>query len=218
MFLCSAQGRDMKISFAEFALPQSGAVVVGVWEGGELTGPARRVDEATGGAVSRAVAAAARFHGKKNELIPIIGPPELKVSRVVVAGLGKPDAVDDRLMQDLGGNLLAHLNGAGETEAVFAIELGEATKLKPAEAAAQLAFGARLRAYRFDKYRTKQKPELKPSLAAITVATDAAGEAKKAFRALGAIAEAVAFTRDLVSEPANELYPENMAERTAGLA
>src|SRR4051794_29678213 len=136
----------MKISFAEFALPQSGAVVVGAWEDRVLTGPARRLDEATGGAVSRAVAAAARFHGKKNEIVPIIGPPELKISRIVVAGLGKPEGVDQRLLQDLGGNLVAHLNGAGETEAVFAIELGESAKLKPAETAAQLAFGAALRA------------------------------------------------------------------------
>ena len=72
----------MKISFSEFALPRSGAVVVGIWEERVLTEPARRLDEATGGAVSRAVGAAARFHGKKNELLPIIGPPELKLSRI----------------------------------------------------------------------------------------------------------------------------------------
>src|SRR3954471_12590385 len=147
----------MKISFAKFALPQSGAVVVGVWEDRVLTGPARRLDEATGGAVSRAVAAAARFHGKKNELIPIIGPPKLPLSRIVVAGLGKPEAVDARLLQDLGGNLVAHLNGAGESEAIFAIDPGDGAAgtpgVKPGEAAAQLAFGAALRAYRFDKYR-----------------------------------------------------------------
>ena len=208
----------MKISFAEFAVPQSGAIVVGAWEERVLTEPARHLDEATGGAISRAVAAAARFHGKKNELLPIIGPPELRVSRIVVVGLGKPDAADERLLQDLGGSLVAHMNGAGETEAVFALDLRDAVKLKPAQAAAQLAFGAQLRSYRFDKYRTKQKPEQKPSLEIITVATGAPGDAKKAHRSLGAVAEAVAFTRDLVSEPANELYPESMAERAGGLA
>jgi leucyl aminopeptidase len=115
----------MKIRFAEFALPPKGAVVVGAWEDRVLTEPARRLDEATGGAVSRAVAAAARFHGKKNELVPIIGPPNLGASRIVVAGLGKPEAADERLLQDLGGNLVAHLNSAGEIEAVFAIDLGD---------------------------------------------------------------------------------------------
>jgi leucyl aminopeptidase len=208
----------MDIRFAEFSLPQSGAVVVGVWEERVLTASARRLDEATGGAVVRAVAAAPRFHGKKNELVPLIGPPGLPVSRIVVVGLGKPEAVDARMLEDLGGNLVAHLNGAGETEASFAIDLGDGAPMKPAEGAARLAFGAALRAYRFDKYRTRQKPEQKPSLAAITVTAPAPDQAKKAYRALGAAADSVAFTRDLVSEPANELYPESMAERAAALA
>ena len=207
----------MKISFAEFALPRSGAVVVGVWEERGLTAPARQLDEATGGAVARAVAAAPRFHGKKNELLAIVGPPGLALSRIVVAGLGKPEAIDQRLLQDLGGTLVAHLNGAGESAAIFAVDPGDGAKLKPEEAAAHLAFGAQLRAYRFDKYRTTQKPEQKPSLASLTVATAAADGATKAYRALGATAEAVAFTRDLVSEPANTLYPETLAEAAASL-
>ncbi|TMK25794.1 MAG: leucyl aminopeptidase [Alphaproteobacteria bacterium] len=208
----------MDIRFAEFSLPQSGAVVVGVWEDRALTGPARRLDEATQGAVARAVAAAPRFHGKKNELVPVIGPPGLPVSRIVLAGLGKPKAIDARLLEDLGGTLAAHLNSAGESEATFAVDLGDGAPVKPAEAAARLAYGAALRSYRFDKYRTKQKPEQKPSLSSITVSAASPGEAKQAYQALGAAAEAVAFTRDLVSEPANELYPESMAERAAALA
>ena len=208
----------MDIRFAEFSLPQSGAVVVGVWEDRALTGPARRLDEATQGAVARAVAAAPRFHGKKNELVPVIGPPGLPVSRIVLVGLGKPRAIDARLLEDLGGTLAAHLNSAGESEATFAVDLGDGAPVKPAEAAARLAYGAALRSYRFDKYRTKQKPEQKPSLSSITVSAASPGEAKQAYQALGAAAEAVAFTRDLVSEPANELYPESMAERAAALA
>src|SRR5437588_775971 len=207
----------MKIRFAEFVLPRSGAVIVGAWEDRTLTAAARRLDEETGGAVSRAVAAAPRFHGKKNELIPIIGPPNLPLSRIVVAGIGKPDAVDPRLLQDLGGTLVAHLNGAGESEATFALDLGDAASVKPADAAAHLAFGAELRSYRFDKYRTKQKPEQKPSLTRIAVATEAAGAAREAYRALGATAQAVFFTRDLVSEPANTIYPETLAEEAARL-
>src|SRR5436305_13172445 len=98
----------MDIRFAEFSLPQSGAVVVGVSEERVLTASARRLDEATGGAVARAVAAAARFHGKKNELVPVVGPPGLPLSRIVLAGLGKPEAVAARLFEDLGCYLTAH--------------------------------------------------------------------------------------------------------------
>ena len=97
----------MKISFTEPELPRCGAVVVGVWEGKVLTPAARRLDEAAAGAITRALAAASRFSGKKDELLPIIGPANLSVSRIVLAGLGKPESPDSRSFQQLGGNLVA---------------------------------------------------------------------------------------------------------------
>jgi leucyl aminopeptidase len=208
----------MKISFAEPDQPQSGAVVVGVWEEGVLTPAARRLDEATAGAITRGLSAAPRFGGKKNELLAIIGPANLSVTRIVLAGLGKPDSTDSRALQQLGGNLVAHLNGAGEKEAMFAIEIGEGAPMRQAEAAAELAFGAQLRSYRFDKYKTRQKPEQKPSLNHVTVATTASNAAQRAYKPLERTAEAVFFARDLVSEPANVIYPETLAAQAAKLA
>ncbi|HEU0218901.1 MAG TPA: leucyl aminopeptidase [Stellaceae bacterium] len=208
----------MKISFSEFEPPRAGAIVVGVWEGGELTAPGRALDETTDGALTRALAASPKFRGKRNELVPVIAPPNLSVSRIVLAGLGKPEAVDARGFEDLGGTLLAHLNGVGETAGMFAIDPGDAAAVQPGNAAAHLALGAALRAYRFDKYRTTEKPERKPSLATLTVASSAASAARHAYKDLAATADAVAFTRDLVSEPANVIYPETLAEQAAGLA
>ena len=207
----------MKTSFAKFAIPQSGAAVVGVWEEGGLTPSARQLDEATGGAIGRALAAAPRFRGGKNDLLAIVGPPKVTLSRIVLAGLGKPDALDLRLLQNLGGRLVAHLNGAGESTAAIAVDLGGEAKVEQAAAAANVAYGAALRAYRFDRYRTKQKPDQKPTLAAVTVMSPEPEAARKAYSPLGATAEAVAFTRDLVSEPANILYPETLAEQALGL-
>jgi len=208
----------MKISFAEPDLPRSGAVVVGVWEEGTLTPAARRLDEATGGAIARAISAAPRFLGKKDELLPIVGPPNLSVSQIVLAGLGKPDSADARSIEQLGGNLVAHLNRAGETQATFSLELGRDAPIGPAAAAAQLALGAQLRSYRFDKYKTKEKPERKPSLTDLTVMTTGAAAAQRAFQPLQKTADAVFFTRDLVSEPANVIYPETLAGQAERLA
>jgi leucyl aminopeptidase len=208
----------MKISFAEFEPPRAGAVVVGIWEEGALTAPARQLDEASGGAITRALAASPRFKGKRNELMPIIAPANLSASRIVLAGLGKPEAVDARSLEDLGGTLVAHLNGVGETAATFAIDVGDAADLAPGVAAVHLGLGAALRAYRFDKYRTTERPEKKPSLATLTIAGPATAAAKRAYKSLAATAEAVAFTRDLVSEPANVIYPETLAAQAAGLS
>jgi leucyl aminopeptidase len=207
----------MKISFAEPHQPCSGAVVVGVWEDRALTPGAKLLDEATSGAITRALSAAARFAGKKDELLPIIGPANLSVSRIVLAGLGKPETPDGRSMQQLGGKLYAHLNGAGETDATFAIEVGEMSSIGEADAAAQLAFGAQLRSYRFDKYRTKQKPEQKASLTNLTVTTTDAVAAQRAYAPLDEAAEAVFLTRDLVSEPPNVIYPETLAAQAEKL-
>jgi leucyl aminopeptidase len=202
----------MKIRFSEPSEPRSGAVVVGVWEDGTLTPAARKLDEATAGAVRRALAAAPRFKGKKDEWLPIIGPPQLALTRILLAGLGAPGSLDARRLRELGGGLVAQLNAAGESEATLLIEPGAESPIGEAEAAAELAFGARLRAYRFDKYRTKEKPEKKPSLQRLTVASASVAAAQRAHRPLEKVAEAVAFARDLVSEPANVIYPETLAE------
>ena len=207
----------MKIIFAEPDLPRSGAAVAGIWEERVLTPAARRLDEATDGAISRALASAARFSGKKAELLPIVAPAKLPLSRIVLAGLGKPEQAEARLFEELGGALAAHLNGAGESEATVAVDTAEGMPIDAAEAAAAVAFGTLLRSYRFDKYKTKQKPEQKPSLVQLTVSTDKLNAAERAYRPLEQTADAVFFTRDLVSEPANVIYPETLAERARTL-
>jgi len=208
----------MKISFAEPELPRSGALVVGIWEGKALTPAARRLDEATAGVIAHALSAPSRFTGKTDELLPIVAPPSVSVSRIVLAGLGKPESADSRSLQQLGGNLLAHLNAAGEEEATIMIDVADAASLGQAEAAAEIAFGAQLRSYRFDRYKTKQKPEQKASLAHLTVAANGASAMKRAYQPLEKTAEAVFLTRDLVSEPANVIYPETLAAEAERLA
>src|SRR6202140_4192370 len=132
----------MKISFAEFEPPHSGAVAVGVWEEGNLTSPARQLDEASAGAITRALAASPRFHGKRNELVPVVGPANLAANRIVVVGLGKPEAFDRRAAEDIGGALVAHLNSVGVSEATIGLDIGDAASIKPTEAASHLALGA----------------------------------------------------------------------------
>jgi len=118
----------------------------------------------------------------------------------------------------VGGRIQAHLAGTGETEAAVLVDKIKGAKLAPHDIAANLAFGARLRSYRFDKYLTKEKPEDKPSLKTLNLAVPAAARARKAFEPLARIADGVFFTRDLVSEPANVIYPESLAAAAKTLA
>jgi leucyl aminopeptidase len=201
----------MKVVFAAPTQPKSGTIVVGVLEDRKLSPTGVVLDKASGGALKRAMASS-RFTGRKDEVLGVLAPTQLAVGRVLLVGLGKPAALSASTLQNLGGQVVAHLNSVGETAAAVALDRFDGMKVKPSEAAANFAFGARLRAYRFDKYRTKEKPDQKPSLAALTIMTRDEAAAARAFAPLEKIAEGVFLTRDLVSEPANIIYPETLAE------
>jgi leucyl aminopeptidase len=138
------------------------------------------------------------------------------VSRIMLIGVGKPKPGDRSVRQNRGGVILNALNAVGEQNAAFFVNAfkGRDTAL----AAADLAYGARLRSYRFDKYLTKEKPEQKPSMKELTFLVDGPKAAEKEFEPLDKIADGVFFTRDLVSEPANIIYPETLAAEAKKLA
>ncbi len=210
----------MDISFAPIILPTTGAIVIGVTE--ELTlrsDTARTIDSKTAGALSR-VLSLGRFKGKKGEFLTLQALPGLEADAVMLVGLGKHEAKDwnENRITHCGGTIASHLNSAKIKEAAIIIEQPEDQAVSPAEEAAHLALGAVLRSYRFDKYRTKEKPEDRPTLKHVTFLLDAHTQAEAAFATLKSIADGVYLTRDLVSEPPNVLYPETLAERCAALS
>ncbi len=76
----------------------------------------------------------------------------------------------------------------------------------------------RLRAYSFDRYKTKRKEgEEKPSEVEVTIAVANVAPVRKAYAAREAVANGVDFARDLVNEPANVLFPEEFADRALTL-
>lgn len=206
----------MKIAFAKPQVPTEGAVIVGALDGKTLTPTAKMLDEQSQGALSRAIAAS-RFEGKKDQVLTVLAPAGLAVNRVVLVGLGKAEAIDALAAQAFGGQGLAQVLTSGDAAVALACDAIDGMRIGAAEFAAHAAFGARLRSYRFDKYFTKEKKEDKPSVKKLTVLTDAAG-AKAAFAPLDKVADGVFLTRDVVSEPANVITPETLAEEAKKLA
>ncbi|HLY56596.1 MAG TPA: leucyl aminopeptidase [Stellaceae bacterium] len=206
----------MKIAFAGPGVPKAGTIVVGVADDRTLTAPAAALDRQTGGALTRAMTAS-RFTGKRDQFLSILAPANLSAGRVLLAGLGKLDAVDALQLEALGGGVHAQLAATGETEAAVLLDGLDLPKIAADRAAAAVAFGCRLRSYRFDKYRTRLESDKKPALAKLTVHGPAAAAAKKAFATLDAVADGVFETRDLVSEPGNVVYPETLAAQAREL-
>ena len=193
----------LDIAFARSTLPKSGALVLLVHEGEKPSGLWQQVDEATGGAIARALEVA-EFKGGKGKSVSILAPGA-NLNRVIVIGLGKPAEITDRVLNEAGGAAAAALT----REAAAAVSAGTLT---PAQAA-DVALGAVLKAYRFDRYRTKEKAEDKPKLTKLSILTSDLPKARAAWTTGKAVAEGVFLTRDLVSEPPNVLNPAEMAER-----
>ncbi|WP_366555523.1 leucyl aminopeptidase [Aquibaculum sediminis] len=205
----------MRISFAAPELPTDGSLAVLVPENGKPVGMLAQLDTAMNGALARLLEGS-RFKGKKGQLTELQAPRGLKLDRLVLVGVGKADKASALEFEAAGGTLAAHLNGAGVSDAMLLVDIA-GSELSAAEQAAHTAYGALLRNYRFDKYRTKEEKEKKLSLSALEVRCAEQEAAQQAFAALEPVAGGVFTTRNLVSEPANVLYPESFVERAKEL-
>lgn len=202
----------MKFAFSEISLPKRGSLAVAVYADKALSPTAAEVDKKTKGAVSRALETS-RFKGKKGDFLEIMAPAGLEVSRVLLFGLGETEKLTQTDMETLGGALVKRLNASGARSVTVILDELNATAIKTNEAAAAVAAGAMMGAYRFTKYKTKDDEDKAPSLTRMTVSCKGSATARKAFADQEALVEGVFLTRDLVSEPANTLYPESFAAR-----
>ena len=202
----------MNITFAAPASIAAGSWVVGAMEGAALLPGAVSADKASGGALTRALKFAA-FKGRPGQMVEVLAPAGIGATRLVLVGLGKAEALDEKVLEIIGAQVAARLLTAGEKSASFQIDAPKGCKVKKGEIAAHLAFGAKLRSYAFNQYRTKNLDEFEQKLAGITLLTPEPAAAKKAYAGLAAVAEGIFLARDLVNEPPNILYPEEFARR-----
>jgi leucyl aminopeptidase len=205
----------MDIALAKPALPKTGALAVLAGEGAKLGAAGVALDAALKGALTRAFKAA-RFTGKPGQVVEILAPAESPLDRVLVAGIGAPGRFDAIAARRLGGQLTQRSLGAGSAQLTIMAELPGSAGADEGLIAANIAQGARLRAYAFERYHTKTPADEKPTLKKVVVTTGAAS-AKKADVHLEAVAKGVYFTRDLVAEPANILFPAEFAKRCKAL-
>lgn len=196
---------ERPIEFADATLPTQGVLALTAAEGLPESGDFARVDAATQGALRRA-ATSMGFTGERGSKldVPGIGGYE----RVLVIGTGKA-AADALLLREVGGSVAQHL---AATASPVSLLWGEAGS----DAASQLAMGVALGQYHFGHYKSKPAPH---SQAPLTLHTPAGAAAAADWQAnWQPVARATAFARDLISEPANVLYPEVFVERVRAQA
>jgi len=204
----------LKLGFGPFAAPAKGVFIVFCGEGLRF-GPA--TSKALGAVASLVARAgkAERFAGKSGSSLALIMPAGLKAGRLVVIGVGKAADLQRQDFVKFGGMAMGKLPTSASEACVFAELPGGPMS---AEQAADLAQGVRLRAYAFDRYKTKRKEDEKPpARRRVVVAVADVAAARRADAPRAAVTEGVLAARDLVNEPANVLYPAEFARRASEL-
>jgi leucyl aminopeptidase len=203
----------MQIAFPATADATPHVHVVIAGPDGLMSPGAAAADATSGGQVARALKTG-RFEGEATAVVEILGPTGLDAARLLIIGMGPPEKASAAVWEKIGATIAARFQACGESRVT--VDMAGITAALPLTgAAAHLAHGASLRSYRFDKYRTTMKPKAKPTLTHFDII--GAPEAGALHDQLAAIADGVVRTRDLVSEPANIIYPESFVESAQSL-
>jgi leucyl aminopeptidase len=203
----------MKINFIERAATTTDkAVIFLVGEDKKLSPEAQALDKKASGLLTKAMASA-DFSGKRGKYLAVNLAQGARADFAILAGIGATKTLDATALENIGGGVVPKLNSSRVASATLVLEGAKIGSFSAAETAARIANGAKLRSYNFDKYFTKKTDDEKPTLKNFTVSLSGAKAAAKPYAELSAIADGVLFTRDLVSEPANIINPETLAEQ-----
>jgi leucyl aminopeptidase len=207
--------RSIEISFSRAPKAISGGLAVllvsepgGISEAAAMVDPANRIERAV---------RVAEFKGKAMATLDIVAPADSPADRILLVGVGDPKAATEYDWARFGGQICGKF--AKATKVVIHLSLPGA-EIGGAEAA-QLAMGILLRAYRFDRYKTKDDEDGKDDRTGtvkVIIVTPAAAAAKATFEDVAAVVGGVTLARDLVNEPANMLGTLEFAEKARELS
>ena len=188
-------------------LPDRGILVVPIGAEDDLSDPALALDERSNGLIRRSLRV---FGGLKNgQTHDLMLPAGLELDRVILMGVGKEGETTHQDLVELGGTLYSILHSAKISSTTVASFGGIDRIGDPSQASQAVALGARLKSYSFSKYRSKNEENgHKPHQISFH---GLAENAEKSFDSTFSLSSAVAFARDLVTEPANILTPAQFA-------
>lgn len=176
------------------------AVVVGVGAEGSLTPSAAQLDEATGGALKKLIAAK-EITGKRYEVVTLLAPAGIEALQLVVIGLGETKDLDRGAAWRVAATAAKALAGKQREKVALAFTEGWSQELIE-----DALCGAQMGCVGQDLYKAQKRLFPFTQLAI-------AGAAAETIERGRIVGESANLTRALVNEPPNAIYPAAFAER-----
>ena len=189
------------------------ALVLGVYEDGDLSPTVGRVDQALGGAIA-ASRERKELKGKVGESLSLLTLGALPAARVVLVGLGNRAQFTPETARRAAAAGARALERARATRAIFELFAGAGSS--PEQIARAMVEGIGLVTYRFDRYLSGERPA--PSLAEVQLVGPEGADLRDAVQVGEIMVRATNYARDLVNEPPNVLNPAELARRAGDLA
>lgn len=197
----------MVIKDISFSSDKEGSIVVGIYSDGSLSESASKLDETLNGFIAKAIAKT-HFSGKLFETVSFVSIED-KIDHIIAVGLGEKDKIFSNFeLQKLGASIYSVAAHADEIVTV-SIDLCD-IKTCEDSSIAYIAFGSLLKSWDFDKYKSTKNEKIKIKKM-ILLSSNTEGNQQN-FDKLKKIADGIFLTREVVSEPANVIYPESLSE------
>jgi len=179
----------------------------------KLAGAALQLDRQSGG-ILEDVIRRGDFSGKHGQVSIVYTRGALPVHRILLLGLGKKEKCDLERFRRAFSKAARAARDLGVGELAVRLEpLGGSCGLE--ELAEAVVEGVLLGLYRFRKFKTVDRDEVKDLRRLLLLAADdrEAKRLKAAAGTAGIVSKAVYYARDLASTPSNEMTPTDMARR-----
>ena len=209
------------IKFLDQKIPQTGTLVLFAASKKTTAASLGELDKISAGQITNAMDIAS-FTGNANECIEILSPANLKLSRIIVFGLGDKTASEAKDWMDIGGRLCGLIKKEPTGTLTILCENIAKDHRFDANAVSAIATGYLFKGYDFSKYKSEagKSEKAKKQKGKIKTVALACGDAKAAattYERHDAIRSGVFLARDLVNEPGNILGPVEFAMRAREL-
>jgi leucyl aminopeptidase len=188
--------------------------VVGAHAESELTPAARRIDEATRGALRKALGDLA---AKAGSTLVLRGLAGIAAERVLLVRLGSRKELAEAAFRDAVRGAAGALKELGARDAAFFLVDVKVGSRAPAWNLRQAVLGLREAFYRFDELKSQGKPSA-PALARVVLPLAADARLQEALAEAVATAEGTALARTLGNLPPNLCTPSYLAEEARKIA
>ncbi len=192
--------------------------IVGIHENAAMSESARRLDRASGGAISR-VLKRGDFAGRSMETFPITGLRRGPAERILLVGLGTKSGFGRKPYRRAVYAATQWLAKSGAPNAVSWLAADGVPGLDAYYAVRHAVESVNNALYRIPDLKTAKKPPLpKLSKFGIAVADADAGSAERGVRDGRGISAGMALMKDLANLPANVCTPSYLADAAKALA